>query len=80
KKGNYGKEIGKALGIGILTFGWVTPVPTKANTTIHAVLLDSRENMVALYTLNQATDRDPNNAVTVEKQLLKVLSYILLNS
>ncbi len=41
KKGNYGKQIAKGIGVGILTMGVYTPVPYKANTTLYAMIVDA---------------------------------------
>ena len=56
KKGNYGKQIAKGIGVGILTMGAYTPVPYKANTTLYAMIVDAQKSSVIFY-----------NFLTIEK-------------
>jgi hypothetical protein len=49
EQGNYGKQVAKGLGIGILTLGLVVPVPVKSNSTIICCVLDTRNKNIAFY-------------------------------
>lgn len=49
KKGNYGKQIAKGVGIGILTLGMYTPVPIKATTSLYALIFDAESSKVIYY-------------------------------
>ena len=42
KKGNYGGQVAKGVGLGILTLGLYAPVPGKSNLSIFALVLDSQ--------------------------------------
>lgn len=71
-KGNYGKQVAKSLGIGILTLGMFYPVPIKANSTIYALIADSQDNTLCFYRKNIAHDKDPLDVTTIKKQINKL--------
>ena len=74
-KGNYGGQVAKGIGVGLLTLGMYTPVPVKANSNIHAVIFDSKNNTVALYKGSHVSDKEPTNRSTVNKQI----NYVMIN-
>ncbi len=49
RKGNYGGQIAKGVGIGILTMGMFAPIPIKANSGISVMILDNQLGEIAYY-------------------------------
>jgi hypothetical protein len=76
-KGNYGGQVAKGIGVGLLTLGMYTPVPVKANSTIHAVIFDAKNNTVALYKRSQLVDKEPTDRKVLNKQVNSVLTNLL---
>lgn len=72
-KGNYGKEVGKGVAMGILTMGMYYQVPIKGNSNIHAFLIDSENGKVLFYKKSFIQDRDPLEPKTLEKQFKALL-------
>ena len=75
KKGNYGKQIAKGIGVGILTMGMYTPVPYKANTTLYAMIFDSQNSSVVMYNIIPMVEKSPVD----EKNLAALYSKIFQN-
>jgi hypothetical protein len=48
-QGNYGTQVAKGIGIGLLTLGLFVPVPVKSNSTIICCVLDTRNRNIAFY-------------------------------
>jgi hypothetical protein len=72
-KGNYGGQVAKAIGMGILT-GVLTGVsvyqtPIKANSTLYAVIVDNREKNIAFFNKSILQDREPREKNNITKQL-----------
>ncbi len=42
RQGNYGEQIAKSVGVGILTLGMFVPVPEKASLGVYAILMDAK--------------------------------------
>ena len=76
-KGNYGGQVAKGIGVGLLTLGMYTSVPIKSNSTIHAVIFDAKHNTVALYKRSQLIDKEPTDRKVVSKQVNSVLISLL---
>ena len=75
-KGNYGGQIVKGIGIGILT-GLLTGVsvyqnPIKANSTLHAIIVDNQNKNVAFYNKSVLQDNEPTKKENIIKQLNKI--------
>ena len=75
-KGNYGGQIVKGIGIGILT-GLLTgisyqQIPVKASTTLYAMIVDSQNKNVAFYNKSFLQDAEPTKKEVIIKQLNNV--------
>lgn len=71
-KGNYGKQIAKGIGVGILTLGLFAPTPVKSNSTIHFLICDKKNNNVALYR-RSFLEKEPLSNEVINQQIDKVL-------
>lgn len=69
RKGNYGGQILKSVGIGILTMGFYYPVPIKASSFVGAVIVDNDSNEVAFFRISQVPEIDPMNKTKLSRQL-----------
>jgi hypothetical protein len=77
-KGNYGGQVAKGIGVGILTLGMYAPIPIKANSTLHAMVFDAKNNTVALYKRSQLLDKEPTDQKVITKQVNFLLSSLLM--
>ncbi len=71
-KGNYGGQIAKGVGMGILTMGMFYQTPIKANSTIFALIVDRKNKNVAFYNKNRLQDKEPADKKNITKQIQKV--------
>jgi hypothetical protein len=72
EKGNYGKQVAKGLGVGLLTLGMVVPVPYKANLTNIIFILDVKNSNIAFY--RRATGEiEPLKEVNIERRIKFIL-------
>jgi len=80
-KGNYGGQVAKSVGIGVLTgvltMGMVSvaPVPIKENSTIHAIIVDTERDGVVFYN-RSAAQADPTDPNVLTKQADNVFGKI----
>ncbi|MCO4303960.1 hypothetical protein [Riemerella anatipestifer] len=72
RKGNYGNQIAKGIGIGILTMGMYTPVPIKANTAVYAMIFDAEKSTVVFYNTIPFVEKSP----TDRKNLSQIYSKL----
>ncbi len=72
KEGNYGDQIAKGIGIGILTLGMVVPIPYKANSTIVCYIIDTERNEIAFYRKDRE-ENDPLNSEIILRQLQTII-------
>lgn len=79
KKGNYGGQIAKGIGVGILTLGMYTPVPVKSNSTLFAVILDSERNEVIYFSKNLPVEKSPTERKVLESQYKKLFNGYFYN-
>ena len=75
-KGNYGGQVAKAIGMGILT-GLATGTayyqnPIKSGSTVYVVIVDNQEKNVAFYNKSIMQDREPTEKENITKQLQNV--------
>ncbi len=68
-KGNYGKQVAKGVGLGILTLGMVYGSPIKAQSTVYVAIIDSKDNNIAFFRKSFLQDKEPLNEVVLRKQL-----------
>ena len=77
-KGNYRNQVAKGIGMGIgtaiLTMGMVSvyQVSTKANSTLHAMIVDNKNKNVAFYNKSVLKDKEPTERENIIKHLNKV--------
>ena len=72
-KGNYGRQIAKGVGIGILTLGFYVPVPIKSASTMICLIVDRKNNNVAFYRKNNGQELNPTEKTVIERQLKGIL-------
>lgn len=70
---NYGKEVAKSIGIGLLTLGTFIPVPIKANSTIICFVIDVERKNIAFYR-RKLIQNEPLESKIIRKQI-KVIMY-----
>ena len=68
-KGNYGGQVAKGIGLGILTLGMVTVSPRKSNSTIYAMIVDSQRNEIAFFRRTFIEDKDPFDDQILKRQI-----------
>ena len=69
EKGNYGKQIAKGVGMGLLTMGMYYQTPIKSNSTIYAVIVDNQEKNIAFYRKSILQDKEPTEKEVLVKQI-----------
>lgn len=72
RKGNYGGQVAKAIGVGILTLGMYSPVPIKSNITIYGIIFDSKLNEIAFYKRTMPIEKSPTDSKILERQITKL--------
>ena len=75
-RGNYGGQVAKQIGVGILT-GLLTGVahvqtPVKSGSTLHAIIVDNQNKNVAFYNNSVLQDREPTNKETITRHLNEI--------
>jgi len=75
-KGNYGRQVAKAIGLGLLT-GVATGVsvynsPQKASSTLHVAIVDNKEKNIAFYNKSILQNKEPTEIENIKKQLIIV--------
>lgn len=74
---NQKNQVGKAIGLGILTLGTYTQIPTKSNLTAFIMLFDRKNERVLLYKEAIVEGKDPLNMETIEKVIDRALYQYL---
>ena len=69
EKGNYGKQVAKGLGMGILTMGMYYQTPIKSNSTVYAIIIDNKEKNVAFYRKSVLAEKEPTERSVLIKQI-----------
>jgi len=77
-KGNYGGQVAKAIGMGVLT-GLVTGMayyqnPIKSGSTVYVVIVDNQEKNVTFYNKSIMQDREPTEKENITRQLQNVFN------
>lgn len=72
KRGNYGKQIAKGIGLGVLTLGMVYTAPVKSYSIVYAMIVDSEDDNVAFFRKSILADKDPLDESVLKKQVLEV--------
>jgi hypothetical protein len=68
RKGNYGNQIAKGIGVGILTLGMYVPVPVKSSLSLFTIILDSERNEVIYYSRTLPVEKSPSDIKAVNEQ------------
>lgn len=68
RKGNYGNQIAKGIGVGILTLGMYVPVPIKSSFSLFTIILDSERNEVIYYCRTLPVEKSPTDIKAVNEQ------------
>jgi hypothetical protein len=74
KQGNYGKQVAKGIGVGILTLGMFAPIPIKSNVSLYAAIIDAEKMEVVYYSSTLPLEKSPTDRHVIERQYFKVLS------
>jgi hypothetical protein len=74
KKGNYGGQVAKGIGVGLLTLGMYVPTPIKSNLTLYAFIFDSQKNQVAFYKKTLPLESEPTDSGIIEYQLIQLFN------
>ncbi|GAB3504583.1 hypothetical protein [Emticicia fontis] len=76
---NYGTQVAKGLGIGLLTLGLVRPIPIKSNSTIVCCVLDTRNKNIAFYRKRTA-EVEPVDEKVINRQIRIIIDSWLTAS
>lgn len=79
KKGNYGNQIAKGIGVGILTMGMYTPVPIKANTSMYAMIFDAQKSSVIFYNTIPFVEKSPTDKKNLNQLYNKIFDGYFYN-
>ena len=79
KKGNYGNQIAKGIGVGILTMGMYTPVPIKANTSMYAMIFDAQKSSVVFYNTIPVIEKSPTDKKNLSQLYNKIFEGYFYN-
>lgn len=79
KKGNYGNQIAKGIGVGILTMGMYTPVPVKANTSMYAMIFDAQKSSVVFYNTIPVVEKSPTDKKNLNQLYNKIFEGYFYN-
>lgn len=67
RKGNYGNQIAKGIGIGLLTLGMYTTAPIKSNTSLYAMIYDAERSHVVFYNHIPLIEKSPTDKKNLDK-------------
>jgi len=71
-KGNYGGQVAKGVGLGILTMGMYVQTPVKSSSAIYAMIVDNKNKNVAFYNKSVLQDEEPTEEETITQQLYNI--------
>lgn len=74
RKGNYGGQIAKGIGMGLLTLGMYYQTPIKSSSTIYAMIIDSKEDNIAFFKKSTLPDKDPMDETVLQKQIQSIFA------
>jgi hypothetical protein len=72
RKGNYGGQVAKGIGIGILTLGMYTPAPIKSSLILYGIIFDAKNNEIAFYKNTNPTEKNPTDSSVINEQFKKL--------
>ena len=74
-EGNYGGQLAKTIGVGILTMGMMVPVSVKAKSDICMFIYDRQQKQIVYFNQTpQNAEQEPLSKTAVENQLRKLLA------
>ena len=76
-KGNYGGQVAKGVGLGILTMGMYVQTPVKASSTMYAMIVDNKNKNVAFYKKTVSQDEEPTEKDVIRTQLYYIFKKYL---
>lgn len=79
RKGNYGGQVLKGVGIGILTMGMYYPVPVKASSFVEVIIVDNDTREVVFFRRSQLPEAEPLNKVNLHRQLEAIFKGYIKN-
>ena len=72
RDGNYGGQIAKGLGIGILSLGLYVPVPVKASSGVACAIIDAETGKTIFYKKSFQSEIEPLDIRYVSKHIDKI--------
>lgn len=79
-KGNYGKQIAKGIGLGILTLGMYSESPIKESTSLYAMILDAEKSSVVFYNTIPMVVKSPTDKNNLNEQYKLLWNKYLYNN
>ena len=74
-EGNYGNQLAKTIGVGLLTMGMMVPVAVKAKSNICLFIYDKEQKNIVYYNHTPPpAEREPLDEAVLEKQLRTMLA------
>lgn len=73
-KENYADQMAKGVGQGILTGGSFYSLPLKSQSTVYAMIIDSKNNNIAFFRKSFLNDKDPLILTVLKKQIHDIFS------
>ncbi|SDY33236.1 hypothetical protein [Hymenobacter psychrophilus] len=72
--GNYGGQVAKSIGVGLLTMGMLVPVSVKARSEIGVFVYDAQQRAIVYYCHTSPIEHEPLDETSVAKQLRTMLA------
>ena len=73
KSGNYGKQIAKGIGVGILTLGLYAPVPIKNRIRLMNFIIDKESMKIVYFSSTLPIEKSPTEIKIINKQYQKII-------
>jgi hypothetical protein len=74
KGSNYGKQVAKGIGVGILTLGLVAPIPVKSNVSLYSCIIDAERMEVVYFSRTLPLEKSPTNRKVLADQYKKLVT------
>jgi hypothetical protein len=73
KSGNYGKQVAKGIGVGILTLGLYAPVPIKNRIRLMNFIIDKETMKIVYFSSTLPIEKSPTEIKIIDKQYQKII-------
>lgn len=73
KSGNYGKQVAKGIGVGILTLGLYAPVPIKNKIRLMNFIIDKETMKIVYFSSTLPIEKSPTEIKIINKQYQKII-------